>query len=228
MTDKWTRQLSAYLDGELDSVDSAALEAHLQECEECRKTVEQLRGVIGWAQTYEGRQPERDVWPDIVGEIRKAPRSVVNLKTERETRSFRRKFTLPQALAAGIALLVVGAGSWWVARATAPEDRIAAVIDVSTAPEGFSVAAAIHAAQTYGPAIAELERMLLQDESTLDTATVRVLREKLAMIDKAMAEAREALASDPASGYLIDHYTGMMRKKLSVLRNVARRAGAET
>ena len=29
MTDKWTEQLSAYLDGELDSADRAKLEAHL-------------------------------------------------------------------------------------------------------------------------------------------------------------------------------------------------------
>ena len=132
------------------------------------------------------------------------------------------------ALAASIGVLLVGSGSWWLARATAPEDRIAAVMDLSAPAEGLSVASAIHAAQTYGPAIADLERMLLTEQGTLDTATVRVLREKLAIIDRAMAEAQEALAQDPNSEYLVDHYTGMMRKKLSVLRTVARRAQAET
>lgn len=228
MTDKWTDQLSAYLDGDLDSKDRAALEVHLAECDECAAVLEQLRGVVGWAQTYSGSEPERDVWPAVAGEIRKSPRGVVNLAAEREQRSTGRRFSLPLALAATVSFLVVGSGSWWLARATVPENRIAAVIDVSAPEEGFSVAAAIHAAQTYGPAIADLERMLLAEPSTLDTSTVRVLREKLAMIDRAMAEAQEALARDPGSAYLSEHYTGMMRKKLTVLRAVARRVEAET
>lgn len=228
MTDRWTERLSAYLDGELDSAERAEFEAHLEECDECRITLQKLRGVVGWAQTYQGSEPVRDIWPAIASEARKSPRAVVNLNAEREQRATRNRFTVPQLIAAGISLLVVGSGSWAVARSTAPQDRIAAVIDVSAPPEGFAVEAAIHAAQTYGPAIADLERVLLEGESVLDTATVRVLREKLAIIDRAMAEAQEALAEDPASGYLIDHYTGMMRKKLSVLRSVARRVQAET
>jgi len=228
MTDKWTDQLSAYLDGELDSVDRAALEAHLGKCEECAAALKQLRGVVGWAQAYSGSEPERDVWPAIAGEIRKSPRGVVNLATVREERDSRRRLRLPMAFAASLSLLAVGSGSWWLARVTAPDDRIAAVIDVSAPAEGFAVAAAIHAAQTYGPAIADLEKLLLVEQGTLDTATVRVLREKLAIIDRAMAEAREALAQDPNSEYLVDHYTGMMRKKLTVLRTIARRVQAET
>ena len=228
MTDNWTTKLSAYLDEELDSVDRGMLEAHLNECAECRADLEQLKGVKSWAREFDGKQPERDVWPAIAGQIRNSPRGVVDLGTAREARTRRRWYARPQALAAAIGLLVVGSGSWWIARATAPQDRIAAVIDVSAPPEGFSVAAAINAAQTFGPAIEDLERLLLSEQNALDTATVRVLREKLAIIDEAMAEAREALAQDPASGYLIDHYTGMMRKKLTVLRSVARRVQAET
>jgi anti-sigma factor RsiW len=228
MTDKWTDKLSAYLDEELDSVDRGVLEAHLEECDECRTALKQLRGVVGWAQGYRGREPKHDVWPAVEGEIRKSRRAVADLKAERAERESRRRFAIPQLIAAGISLLVVGYGIWFVARSTAPADRIAAVIDVSAPPEGFAVAAAINAAQTYGPAIADLERVLLDEENSLDTATVRVLREKLAIIDKAMTEAQEALANDPNSGYLIDHYTGMMRKKLSVLRTVARRVQAES
>ncbi len=228
MTDKWTDLLSAYLDEELDSVDRAALEAHLEECDECRAALNQLRGVVGWAQAYEGSEPRHDVWPEVASEIRKSQRAVVDLNVEREARGPRRRFSIPQLIAAGISLLVVGSGSWFVARSTVPEDRLVAVIDVSSPPEGFAVAAAINAAHTYGPAIADLERVLLEEESSLDTATARVLREKLAIIDRAMTEAQEALARDPNSGYLIDHYTGMMRKKLSVLRTVARRAQAAT
>jgi anti-sigma factor RsiW len=227
MTDKWTNRLSAYLDGELESADRAALEAHMEECEECRIVLRQLRGVLDWARSYQGSEPKSDAWPAIATEIRKAQRAVVDLNVERERRPSRMRFSVPQLIAAGIALLLVGSGSWLVARTTAPRDRIAAVIDVSAPPEAFAVEAAIHAAQTYGPAIADLQRILLK-EGALDTTTVRVLRDKLAIIDKAIDEAQEALARDPASAYLTDHYTWIMRKKLSVLRSVARRVESET
>lgn len=39
--------LNEYLDGELDSVTAAAVEAHLAECDCCRQTYEQLRAICG-------------------------------------------------------------------------------------------------------------------------------------------------------------------------------------
>ena len=66
--------------------------------------------------------------------------------------------------------------------------------------------------------------MLVEQENTLDSSTVTVLQEKLAIIDRALGEAQEALAQDPGSDYLADHYTGMMKKKLAVLRAAARSA----
>ncbi len=41
------------------------------------------------------------------------------------------------------------------------------------------------------------------------------------VIDRAIGEARDALVRDPNSVYLADHYAGMMRTKLSLLRNAA-------
>lgn len=226
MSDKWTDLLSAYLDGELEPAAQKDLEAHLELCDECRSAVAELRGVVGWARAYEGSDPERDVWPDIAGEIRKSTRAVVDLSAARNAKSGRRRFWLPQAVAAVLGLLVVGSGGLWLARSFTPPDRIAVLVDPAQPAEGLNVATAIHAAQTYGPAIADLERVLMEGQGILDTSTVRVLQERLAIIDQAMEEAREALVQDPNSGYLVDHYTDMMRKKLSVLRTVARRAGA--
>lgn len=226
MSDIWTDQLSAYLDGDLDPEDQSGLENHLEGCDECQKALKELRGVVGWARTYEGSEPERDVWPAVSEEIRKSDRAVVDLGATRNANLIRGRFRLPQAIAAVLSLLIVGSGGWWFARSLAPQDRIAAMIDPSPPAEGLSVATAIHAAQTYGPAIADLERVLMEGQGILDTSTVRVLRERLAVIDRAMQEAREALVQDPNSGYLVDHYTDMMRKKLNVLRTVARRAGA--
>jgi hypothetical protein len=76
-------------------------------------------------------------------------------------------------------------------------------------------------ADRYVAVISELERALLHDQGQLDTATARILREKLLIIDQAIAEARAALMSDPYNGYLTDHYTRMMRGKLTTLWNAA-------
>jgi anti-sigma factor RsiW len=211
MSDQWTEHLSAYLDGELDDQRRDALTAHLARCEECRKALAQLAGVQSWAATFQGRPPRTDVWPRVAEEIRR-----------RQGGASRRRmaFRIPQTLAAGILLAAVASGSWWLARATAPEAET--IIVARLTPEaGPAHQAAVLAAERYGGAIADLERALLQDEDGLDTATVRVLREKLGVIDRAIAEAREALAGDPSSEYLADHYAGMMKRKLTLLRSAS-------
>jgi anti-sigma factor RsiW len=221
MSDKWTAQLSAYLDDELSADERANLEQHLGSCDECRADLDQMKRVVGWAATYDGREPANDVWPEISAAIANTPSGVVKLDTRRQSRrGF--TFSLPQSLAAAIALTVVGAGGWWLARATAP-NQMASVIDVSAPEAGATVTATIAVAQKYGPAITDLEQVLLQDDGTLDSTTVRVLRQQLAIIDRALTEAQEALARDPASEFLADHYTGMMKKKLNALRAAARK-----
>ncbi len=218
MSDQWTDRLSAYLDGELDGEERDALTAHLARCEECRTAVAQLEGVRSWAATFEGRPPRVDVWPRIAESIR-----------ARRGRTARRQFAtfrVPQALAAGIVLAAVAGGSWWIARATAPEAAPVVVARVAPAA-GPAQHAAVLAAERYGGAIADLERALLEDAEGLDTATVRVLREKLEIIDRAIAEARDALNRDPSSEYLADHYAGMMRRKLTLLRSASFAADAQ-
>jgi anti-sigma factor RsiW len=211
MSDQWTEHLSAYLDGELDDQQRDALTAHLARCEECRKALAQLERVQSWATTFPGRPPRVDVWPRIAEEIRR-----------RQSGAGRRRlaFRIPQTLAAGILLAAVASGSWWLARATAPEAQPVVVARVAPAA-GPAQQGAVLAAERYGGAIADLERALLEDDEGLDTATVRVLREKLEVIDRAIAEAREALAGDPNSDYLADHYAGMMKRKLTLLRSAS-------
>jgi len=221
MSDKWSDKLSDYLDGELSREDRSEFERHLEACADCRATLGQLKDVIEWAGEYPGRAPDRDAWPGIAVEISEMKRGVVDLASRRRKRR-RVELSIPQTLAAAIALALVGAGSWWLARETAPQTQMAAVIDVSAPEAGSTVAATIVAARKYGPAIADLEAVLLGENGMLDSVTVRVLREKLAIIDRALTEAQAALAKDPGSDFLADHYTGMMKKKLRVLRGAAR------
>ena len=142
---------------------------------------------------------------------------VIRLHDRRHHRA--RRFVLPMALAAVLALGVVGTGAWWAARATAPTRQILVTTMPTRLITTTSPAKSLLAAEKYGAAIAQLEQALFHGNAQLDTATVRILQEKLILIDRAITEARQALAEDPASEYLADHFTNMMQRKLGLLRS---------
>ena len=70
----------------------------------------------------------------------------------------------------------------------------------------------------YDAAVAELQRVLYEHRAELDTATVRILEQNLALIDRATEEARRALAADPANPYLHGHLAEQMMRKIRLLK----------
>lgn len=74
--------------------------------------------------------------------------------------------------------------------------------------------------ERYDSAIAELEQVLADNRTRLNPATVEVVEANLALIDRAIADARRALAADPASRYLNDHLAETMKRKVDLLRRV--------
>jgi hypothetical protein len=67
----------------------------------------------------------------------------------------------------------------------------------------------------------DLERVLAEGRGRLDTATVRVLEQNLAIIDRAIAQARRAVAADSSNLYLNSHLAETMRRKIDLLRQAA-------
>jgi hypothetical protein len=67
-------------------------------------------------------------------------------------------------------------------------------------------------------AIADLQDALEANESKLDTATVRIVRENLVVIDRAIAQAQHALRRDPHNTYMTLHLAKAMRQKIELLR----------
>lgn len=82
-----------------------------------------------------------------------------------------------------------------------------------TQPADFGV-------QRYDAAIAELQASLDQRRSKLSPETIRIVEENLEIVDKAIADARAALAKDPASQYLNAHLASTMRRKVDLLRRL--------
>ena len=223
MSDKWTDRLSEYVDGELDDGERIALESHLQSCAECATTVGELRRVVRRARTLRQQSPERDLWPEIASRIGATPAAsggVVDLSSRRQTRRW--SFSLPQLAAAGIALMTVSGGTVWLLRSGANQPAVAPVVSVlSPRPTVVNAAARPSATQSYAAAVADLERVLASGRGQLDSSTVRVIEQNLQAIDRAIAQAQQALEADPANLYLNTHLAETMRRKLDLLRQAA-------
>lgn len=214
MNDQWTDRLSEYLDGELPAAERNALESHLPGCARCRAVLADLRGVVARAQALEDRPPETDLWPGIRAQLTRAPRGV------RHDRPGRRRFifTAPQLLAASIALVLLSGGGVWVALHPTAVDVAPAAGPPSSPQPGTPIR--VTWTSQADQAVAELQEALLRTESRLDTGTVRVVRQNLAIIDRAIAEARAALQRDPRNRYLNLHLANTMRRKVELLRRI--------
>ena len=129
MSDQFTEQLSPYLDGELDDLRRARLEAHLAGCAECAAVLADLRAIVAAAPEYPGREPARDLWPELEARLeterRKDGRTTEGRKDGKtegdDVPTVRRsvfpsfRLSLPQLLAASIAMAALGSGSVWLA-----------------------------------------------------------------------------------------------------------------
>ena len=216
MNDQWITRLSEYIDGELDSTEQAALEAHLATCGQCYAALADLREVVARAKSLKDREPAKDLWAGIRAGLTQGS------ETRRHAPVSRRlSFSVPQLLAASIALVLLSGGGVWLAlpqRSTgqAEEQRPRPRID----PIGWT--------QSTDVAIAELQVALDQNEKRLDTTTVRIVRKNLAVIDRAISEARMALRNDPGNAYLNLHLANTMRRKVELLRRVNDMAAAQS
>ena len=206
MTDPWTDRLSDYLDGDLPPAERTAMETHLASCAECAETLIGIRRVITRARALDDRAPSADLWPGVAAGIgaRRSPR--------------RFSFSMPQLAAAGIALAALSGAAGWVLSPGVP----AGAPTVAT-PGSQPLVTQVRAPTTgsYDAAVADLEQVLAAGRGQLDTATVRVLEQNLATIDRAIAQAQRAVATDSANLYLNTHLAATMRRKLELLRQAA-------
>jgi hypothetical protein len=230
--DSFTDRLSDYLDDELSAVERTQIETHLAGCAACRTTLAELRAVAARAALLHDIPPSADLWSGV--EDRIAPsRSVLPFATERTLRPRRQfSFTLPQLVAAGLALMVSSGTLVWMltlreSRMTPP---VIATTDTTPPTATVPVDAAtesadqVHPARVnfadvhYDEAISALEKTLDEGRSRLDPETVRVLEANLMAIDQAIEQCRKALRNDPSNVYLNNHFVESRNRKLALLR----------
>jgi hypothetical protein len=222
MNDQWTNRLSEYLDGELDEAQRIELESHLAACEACVTTLAELRQVVGRAQALDDRPPVRDLWPGIATRIGVSTDELASRRARR-----RISFTVPQLVAASIALIAVSAG---IARLASNQPTPRTPAPGPTSGPVVQSASFDKADSSADIAVDQLRLALAEGQRTgrLNPTTVYKLEHSLAVIDSAIAEGRRALALDPQSAYLNHHLADTMRHKLEFLREANRIATART
>ena len=225
MSDQFTGQLSAFLDGELDDLARARLETHLGECLDCTRTLADLRAIVAAAPHYQGREPARDLWQDIERRLDEA--EVVPISSSRPAvqPSSNRSFTWRELIAASIVMAAVGGGAVWMALGRGTPETPVAVAPEALAPELNNAA---FADQQFDAAVRDLELLLAQGRDRLDSSTVRTIEQSLARIDDAILEARNAIQRDPANAYLSRQIAANMRRKLNLLRVATQAIAART
>lgn len=216
MADNWTPRLSEYIDDELDAAGRTAVEAHLESCAECRETLDGLRRVVARAAEVTDTPPDADLWPAIATRIGGARAGRPPVWRRRVS------FTLPQAVAAGLTLVLASAAGVWllvsgtgVGPAGGPDAPPAGVVRASLADD------------TYDHAVNDLEQVLAEGRDQLDPRTYAVIERNLRAIDRAIAESRRALEADPGNVYLNNHLATARQRKLSLLRRATALAHTE-
>jgi hypothetical protein len=193
--------------------------------------------VVARAQALEPRPPRTDLWPGVA------------VRIERTTQPRRFSFTLPQIAVAAVLLMAISGGVVWLAvnrsaeasrsvaqtghpaSAAQSAEREASAAqpverEASAQPNAIAIAPVNFADAQYDAAVSDLEKALRAGRGRLDQATITIVEHNLQLIDQAIAQAREALAADPANTYLSGHLVEARRRKLDLLRRAA--ALAET
>lgn len=228
-TPHWIDRLSDYRDGHLSPADRAACDAHLTACAECATALAEVEELVTVAVSDPNTYPAQDLWPAVLQQIQ-SPTAAGGTATVVPLRPRPRQITLtlPQLALAASLLMAVSAGVAYVAagRVTTPaapatlEAPIQAQAEPVPAPS-IDARQANFADAQFDQAVADLERILIDQRDELDPRTVMVIERNLTVIDEAIRQARAALDADPANPFLNSHLADARRKKLELLRRAA-------
>ena len=210
-------RLDEWVDGELPAAAATEVEAHLASCPLCREREQRLRQLLAHAAALpRSLAPQRDLWP------------VIARRVERERAwSWRPAGWSPVVLAAAATVAIGLAAVFWSGLAPA---RVRTVEIPAPTPEARLVAAEAGvsdpvlaaAARDYEAAANALLEALQQRRARLQPEDLAAVEANLDVIDRALAEVRQALARSPESPELGRMLVSTHRKKVEVLSRVVK------
>lgn len=194
-------RLDDYVDGSLAEGEFQEVELHLASCAACRDAERGLRRLLAQAAALPREvTPARDLWPEIAARLQ-AP-------------------AIPGSglVAAAAALAVAVAATFFFRGGPAPTSG-PATLSVAVSAESPTLAAA---EEDYTRASAALLEALHNRRESFSPETMAGVERNIEVIDRALAEVREALKRDPDNPELTRMLAATHRKKVDVLQRVVK------
>lgn len=204
-------QLCDLADGALHGAELAAARAHLESCAECEAQLASLAQLQQEAEALpRSIQPPADLWLDIKRDLRPA-----------RAAAMRRVWGIRQLLAAGL-VIAVGSSVLTMAvmgRNAARSEKVVALTEPADMPPAAPLPAQLASAEHgYTRSVLVLQRTLDERRDSLAPSTIATVERSLRVADSAIAEAREALARDPANTALARLFASNYERKIDLLR----------
>ncbi len=243
-------RLQDYLESDLDTATHARMDAHRAECVDCHALTAELQNLTAQAANLPDLSPSRDLWDGIAnrieaevvefpvtplpGEVRAVvPTNGGPVYAEYIPSSERPSSQVPRrpvvspwrfAAAASVLVAVTAGVTWNIAARTATVPASASAdsgyASAMEGTRGVSNVARQPLDVTYDTEIASLRKIVDERRADIDSTTLAVLERNLTVIDDAIAESKEALASSPTSSFLMERLSDAYDTKLRTLRAV--------
>jgi anti-sigma factor RsiW len=218
--------LSAYLEDELGPDERRRVAEHLDGCGACARVMRGLEDVVRRARTLPDQTPSRDLWPVIEANLEERIEPAQSFGTPVVSLAERRRavrLSIPQAIAAGLALMIgSGAAVWSVRAPSTPAGPSPVAIDAVHDPTSPISLVADIPADVVSPEVSDelerLERELADNADRLEASTRRVIERNIRVIDRAIEESLEALREDPGSDFFREHLDAAVQRKTDYLR----------
>ena len=179
-------------------------EPHLAECGECRETLRRVRALVAAAHALpRDVAPDPSLWPELRERVRRTPRHPRRLWATR----------IAGLAAAAVIIFVAG-----VLVLTPRGTGKAKGARLPTPDAAAQTRLVSHVQGNYQATLDELRGTLDAQRATLSPSTVQVVERSLATIDSAIAEARAALAADPANEALLRILSAHYERKVELLQ----------
>lgn len=222
----------------LSSAQRAAADAHAGGCVECSALLADVRTIVRDAGELPALAPSRDLWGGIEGRIEASVVAITARTGERrkaygDSPDERRKaygdrgaLSVRRLAIAASVLVAVTAGVTYTL--TKRQADLAVTPDSARQTDAARLSPLVRSAgtrpsaeETFDMEIASIRKVADARRSELDSATIRIVEKDLKLIDAAIAESKHALATDPASAFLMDQLTHAYDAKLRFLRGLA-------
>jgi anti-sigma factor RsiW len=228
--------LSELADGSLSGEARARAEEHLATCDACRAALADIRRIRQAARSLPKMAPPEDLWDRVRSRIEAETASPKVVSIEPYRRWLPSSHRTWSALAAAAVLFVaVGSGIVFMLQRSQPAPPSQVATAPVTATQAAPTTASAHAGSAnlvesvemelqqaeshYEKAIAGLEQVAREGQSSLDPQTAAVLQKNLGILDQAVRESRSALKAQPTSEPAQVSLFEALRRKVELLQD---------